>query len=106
MGPLEMADAHVHDLALINPGFIKRAENARMTSAYLSKLLVSFARSGKMDYNVQELALLLGITVRSTHRLLLEWSDSGLVQTGGMEKIPKGRPRQVFKFIFLGFKDA
>ncbi|HEY0827528.1 MAG TPA: hypothetical protein VGE40_05500 [Bacilli bacterium] len=102
LGPLEMADAHAGGLALIHPGWIRITEKANMTSSYLSKLLVSYARSGKKAYNVQELALLLDVTVRSTHRLLLEWSDAGLVRTSGMEKMPKGRPRQVFDFIFLG----
>jgi GGDEF domain-containing protein len=101
LGPLEMADALVNDLALVNPSLIHKAETANMTSSYLSKLLVSYARSGKKAYNVQELALLLNITVRSTHRLLLEWSDNGLVETSGMEKMPKGRPRQIFQFSFL-----
>ncbi|MBP1960939.1 GTP cyclohydrolase IIa [Paenibacillus aceris] len=101
LGPLEMADAFVKDLEVVNPDFIKKAENANMTSSYLSRLLVAYARTGKKDYNVQELALLFDITVRSTHRLLIEWSDSGLVRTSHMEKMPKGRPRQIFQFIFL-----
>lgn len=101
LGPLEMADAHTGGLALLHPEWIRITENANMTSSYLSKLLVSYARSGKKEYNVQDLALLLNITVRSTHRLLLEWCDAGLVRTSGMEKMPKGRPRQVFDFMFL-----
>lgn len=101
LGPLEMVDAQVKDMELVNPDFIKKAENANMTSSYLSRLLVTYARTGKKEYNVQELALLLNITVRSTHRLLLEWSDTGLVRTSGMEKMPKGRPRQIFEFAFL-----
>ncbi len=101
LGPLEMADALVNDLTLTNPHFIRKAENANMTSSYLSRLLVTYARSGKKTYHVQELALLLNITVRSTHRLLLEWSDQGLVQSSAMEKMPKGRPRQIFQFDFL-----
>jgi len=102
IGPLEMTDALVQDWALVNPDLIQQAEGANMTSSYLSKLLIAYARTGKNEFNVQELASLLNITVRSTHRLLLEWSDARLVEASAMEKMPKGRPRQRYRFPFLG----
>ena len=102
IGPLEMADAMLNDLELLDPELMKKIENANMTSSYLSRLLVTYARTGKKEYNVQELALLFNITIRSTHRLLIEWSDHGIVRTSGMEKMPRGRPRQIFQFSFLG----
>ncbi|MGN7759989.1 GTP cyclohydrolase IIa [Paenibacillus sp. 22594] len=101
IGPLEMADGLLNDLELIDPEWVRKTENASMSSTYLSRLLVNYARTGKKDYNVQELALLFNITVRSTHRLLLEWSDHGLVENSSMEKVPRGRPRQIFRFAFL-----
>jgi predicted ArsR family transcriptional regulator len=60
------------------------------------------ARVGKLDYTAQELAKILGVTVRSTHRILLQWLDAGLVEVIGIEKITsKGRPRQIYRLSFL-----
>ncbi|XID92171.1 hypothetical protein ACF3MZ_27505 [Paenibacillaceae bacterium WGS1546] len=101
IGPLEMADPVQEILSPTDASLIKRAEEAGMTSAYLSKLLQHMARFGKSDYKVHELAELLNITVRSAHRLLLQWIDGGLVDVVGYEKMPKGRPRQVYRFVFL-----
>lgn len=101
IGPLEMADPIQSVLAPTEPALIKRAEEAGMTSAYLSRLLSNMSRFGKYEYKVHDLAATLGITVRSAHRLLLLWTDNGLVEVSSLEKVPKGRPRQVFKFPFL-----
>ncbi|MFC5987701.1 hypothetical protein [Marinicrinis lubricantis] len=101
IGPLEMAEPVQGVLAITNGELIKKAEDAGMTSAYLSKLLNQMARFGKNEYMVHELAALLDITVRSAHRLLLMWMDHGLVDVSGMEKVPRGRPRQIFRFAFL-----
>ena len=68
IGPLEMSDPVQEVLSFTDAGLIKRAEDAGMTSAYLSKLLNQRARSGKYEYKVHELAYLLDITVRSAHR--------------------------------------
>lgn len=72
-----------------------------MTSAYLSKLLAQTARTGRTDYMAHELAVLLNVTVRTAHRLILQWMDHNLVRIVGVEKVPKGRPRQIFRFVFL-----
>ncbi|HEY4392134.1 MAG TPA: hypothetical protein VGN02_12385, partial [Paenibacillus sp.] len=101
IGPLEMSDPIQTVLSPTYTGLIRRAEEAGMTSAYLSKLLSHTAKSGKYEYSVHELAALLDITVRSAHRLLLLWIDNGLVDIAGMEKVPKGRPRQIYRFSFL-----
>ncbi|GAB6928433.1 hypothetical protein JCM10914A_24160 [Paenibacillus sp. JCM 10914] len=101
IGPLEMADPVQEVLSFTDAELIKRAEDAGMTSAYLSKLLNQRARSGKYEYKVHELAHLLDITVRSAHRLLQTWLDNDLVEISGIEKVPRGRPRQIFRFSFL-----
>jgi hypothetical protein len=101
IGPLEMAAPVKHNLSLTDAALIKRAEEAGMTAAYLSKLMSNAARFGKTDYQVHELAQALSITARSVHRLVLQWVDQGLVDIVGMEKVPKGRPRQVYRFTFL-----
>jgi hypothetical protein len=101
IGPLEMADPVQAILSPTNAALIKKAEDAGMTSAYLTKLLTHMARFGKYEYKVHDLASMLNITVRSAHRLLLLWIDNGLVDIAGMEKVPKGRPRQIYRFSFL-----
>ncbi|MFD0693263.1 hypothetical protein ACFQZT_04075 [Paenibacillus sp. GCM10027628] len=105
IGPLEMADPVQSVLSVTDSELIKRAEDAGMTSAYLSKLLHNRARFGRYEYKVHELAALLDITVRSAHRLLLSWIDNGIVEVSGLEKVPRGRPRQLFTFTFLQVSD-
>lgn len=101
IGPLETAEPINQAMSLTDPELIKRAEAAGMTSAYLSRLLANAARTGKLDYMVHDLSALLDITVRSCHRLLQQWIDHGLVEIVGSEKVPRGRPRQIFRFTFL-----
>lgn len=101
IGPLEMADPVQVVISPTHSELIKRVEEAGMTSAYLSKLLNNMARIGKDEYKAIELASLLNISVRSAHRLLLQWMDHGLVEIAGVEKVPRGRPRQIFRFTFL-----
>jgi hypothetical protein len=101
IGPLEMADPVQSILSPTDAELIKKAEDAGMTSAYLSKLLTHMAKFSKYEYKVHDLAAMLNITVRSAHRLLLLWTDNGLVEIAGMEKVPKGRPRQIYRFSFL-----
>ena len=101
IGPLEMSDPVQAVLPPTDADLIRKAEKAGMTSAYLSKLLTHASKSGKYDYKAQELADVLGITVRSAHRLLQAWADNGLVKVVDMEKLSKGRPRQIYRFTFL-----
>ncbi|OPA73520.1 hypothetical protein BVG16_28230 [Paenibacillus selenitireducens] len=101
IGPLEMSDPIQTVLSPTHTALIKKAEDAGMTSAYLSRLLSHTSKFGKYEYTVHELATLLDITVRSAHRLLLLWIDNGLVDISSMEKVPKGRPRQIYRFSFL-----
>ncbi|MFB5684760.1 hypothetical protein ACE3NQ_28015 [Paenibacillus terreus] len=101
IGPLEMADPVQAILAPTDAALIRQAEQAGMTGAYLSKLLQHMAKFQKYEYKVHELAALLNITTRSAHRLLGQWIDGGLVDIAGFEKVPKGRPRQIYRFTFL-----
>lgn len=101
IGPLEMAEPVEQVLSFTDAELIARAQQAGMTSAYLSKLLHHKARFGKSEYQVHELSALLGISIRSVHRLLLQWMDNGLVEIAAMEKVPRGRPRQIYRFVCL-----
>lgn len=101
IGPLEMTDPLNLSLSVTDSDLLKKTEEAGMTSAYLSRLLHYVARTGKLDFEVRELSEVLKITVRSTHRLLLQWIDYGLVTVSGYVKVPKGRPKQSFRLRFL-----
>ena len=101
IGPLEMSEPVKATLAPLDYELIKKAEDAGMTSNYLSKLVSYMTKYEKYEYHVHELASILNITVRSAHRLLLLWTDNGLIDISGMEKVPKGRPRQLYRFSFL-----
>ena len=101
IGPLEMSDPVQAVLPPTDAKLIRRAENAGMTSAYLSKLLTHTSKTGKYDFKAHELADVLGITIRSAHRLLQAWADNGLVKVVDVEKLSKGRPRQIYRFTFL-----
>jgi hypothetical protein len=102
IGPLEMTQPHEYDLSLIDANLLRRAEEAGLTSGYLSKLVAHVTRFGKTDYTAQELANVLDVTVRSTHRFLLAWLDTGLIDIIGEEKgKSKGRPKQIYRLSFL-----
>lgn len=102
IGPLEMSAPLEYNLALTDAKLVERAESSGMTLAYLSKLSAHVSRRGQLDYTAQELAAILGVTTRSVHRLLLQWTDADLVRAVGEQKAPaKGRPKQIFRLIFL-----
>ena len=102
IGPLEMTEPWEFDLSLIHPDIIKRAERAGMNSNYLSKLIVDVSRRGRTRYTARELASLLGVTVRTAHRLLVVWLDENLVRVVGEERGGgKGRPKQIFEFTLI-----
>jgi hypothetical protein len=101
IGPVEMADPLNYNLSVTDRDLLKKTEQVGMTSAYLSRLLQYVARTGKLEFEVHELSGVLDITVRSTHRLLLQWIDHGLVSIAGYVKVPRGRPKQTYRLSFL-----
>lgn len=102
IGPLEMAEPLGAELTLLDAALIQQAELAGLTQTYMSRIVAQLARTGKTDYNVHELASVLGVTIRSTHRLLTQWMDAGLVVVAGEERgKAKGRPKQIYRFSFL-----
>ncbi|MBD2843821.1 hypothetical protein IDH44_01340 [Paenibacillus sp. IB182496] len=101
IGPLEMTDPIQVSLSLTDSELLRSTEDAGMTSAYLSRLLHHVGRTGRLEYEVHELSEVLDVTVRSTHRLVQQWTDHGLVRVAGYVKVPKGRPKQVFRLSFL-----
>lgn len=101
VGPVEMTDPLIYDLSVTDPYLLGKAEKAGMTASYMSKMMAQVKRLGKTEYTAQELSSIFGITIRSTHRILLQWLDAELVQIVGKEKLTsKGRPRQVYRVLF------
>ncbi|RIX49425.1 hypothetical protein D3P08_22555 [Paenibacillus nanensis] len=101
IGPLEMSEPVRATFAPLDVALVKKAEAAGMTSSYLSKLVAYMSKHEKYEYHVHEVAAMLHITVRSAHRLLLMWLDNGLIELSREEKLPKGRPRQMYRFSFI-----
>jgi hypothetical protein len=101
IGPVEMSEPIKAPIAPLDNMLVKKAESAGMTSNYLSKLVTYMCKHQKYEYHVHELANMLNITVRSAHRLLLVWQDCQLIEISRIEKVPKGRPRQLYWFKFI-----
>ncbi|WP_159884221.1 GGDEF domain-containing protein [Paenibacillus puerhi] len=102
IGPLEMSEPLEAEVSLLDASLIEKAEAAGLTQLYLSRIVAQMTRTGKTAYNVHELAAVLGVTVRSTHRLLTQWMDGGLVLVSGEERgKAKGRPKQIYRFACL-----
>jgi len=101
IGPVELKHPMVYALSITDKELLEKAEKAGMTAAYMSKLMAQVTRMGKTEYTAQELASILGVTVRSAHRILLQWLDAELVEIIGAEKLSsKGRPRQIYRLSF------
>jgi hypothetical protein len=102
IGPVEMTHPMIYDLSITDDKLLNDAEKAGMSAAYMSKLMAQVIRYKKINYTAQELSAILGITIRSAHRILLQWIDAGLVDIIGEEKISsRGRPRQIYRLSFV-----
>ena len=65
------------------------------------KLRAILRRKNINEFTAHELANMMGITVRSAHRIILKWMDAGIISVIGTEKLlSRGRPRQVFRLDF------
>jgi hypothetical protein len=102
IGPLHMSKPNEYDLSLIDVTLLQQAEQAGLSSKYLSKLAAYMARRGQTDFIANELASILCVTIRTTHRFLISWLDAGLVEIVGEEKgRSRGRPSQIYRLSFL-----
>ncbi|MGZ9583413.1 hypothetical protein [Paenibacillus marinisediminis] len=101
VGPLEMTMPLEATISLADVELMAAANEAGMNSVYLSKLIAHVSRKGHLDMDVHELAFILSITIRSAHRLLVQWMDANLVSIVGSEKVERGRPKNIYRFSFL-----
>ncbi|WP_407272017.1 hypothetical protein [Radiobacillus sp. PE A8.2] len=98
LGPVEMSNAVTYELSVTDKELLEKAEKAGMSATYMTKLLAQVKRYDKTDYTAFELASVLGITIRSAHRILAHWVDANIVDIIGEEKhSSKGRPRQIYR---------
>ncbi|MFC4075821.1 hypothetical protein [Salinithrix halophila] len=103
IGPVAMTHPVIYDLSVTDTALLQEAEKAGMSATYMGKLIAQINRYDKTDYTAHELAAILGITIRSAHRILVQWLDAALVEIVGEEKIStKGRPRQIYRLTFVG----
>lgn len=101
VGPLEMTMPLEATLSLADVQVMAAVNEAGMNSVYLSRLIAHVSRTGHLDMDVHELAFILSLTIRSAHRLLVQWMDAGLVGIVGSEKVERGRPKNIYRFSFL-----
>jgi len=102
IGPLEMGDSLEYNLSLLSPDVLKKAEQAGLNTAYLSRLASQIAKKGKTDYHAHELAFIFGVTTRSAHRMLMKWVDAGLAEIVGIHPSgTRGRPKQIYRLTFM-----
>ncbi|MCJ7841216.1 hypothetical protein MUB24_09960 [Lederbergia sp. NSJ-179] len=105
IGPVDVTTPmryELYDLSITDSKILDEAEKAGMSASYMTKLMAQISRYGKTDYTAQELASILDITVRSAHRILLQWMDAELIDIVGEEKLSsKGRPRRIYRLSFV-----
>jgi GTP cyclohydrolase III len=102
IGPIEMTKPLEHNLTFLEVDVIQKAQRTGLTASFLSKFTSHVSVTGQTDYTAQEIANVLGVTVRSAHRFLLQWIDTGFAEIIGEQRSRhKGRPKQIFRMKFL-----
>ncbi|KZZ83046.1 hypothetical protein [Bacillus sp. SJS] len=101
VGPIEMASPLVYQLSSSDAEMINRAKRAGMSAVHLERMLAKMHRTEKEFYTAQDMSSILNVTIRTAHRILLQWTEAGIAAAAGEEKLKtKGRPRQLYK-IFI-----
>lgn len=100
LGPLGSTRAVDYRLRTLEPELLAQAEAAGMTSVAFNRLMACATRLRQDTFTANELAPILGVSVRSTHRLLNQLVAAGQARVVGEEKLlTRGRPRQVYKIL-------
>ncbi|OIQ58639.1 GTP cyclohydrolase III [Moorella thermoacetica] len=100
LGPLGCAKPVHYELATTDKKVLEQAEAAGISSISLKRVIACMASLGKETFSANDLAPLLGVSLRSTHRFLNQLAGIGYVQVVGEEKLTtKGRPRQLYKLL-------
>lgn len=98
LGPLGCAKPIHYELVTTDKKVLEQAEAAGISSISLKRVIACITSLGKETFSANDLAPFLGVSLRSTHRLLNQLAGIGYVQIVGEEKLTtKGRPRQLYK---------
>lgn len=101
IGPVENRVPITYPLTIIDQDIIEKAEKCSVSPQYLMRVKTILNRKNKETFTANDLASSLGVTTRTTNRMLLKWQDAEIVEIVGVEKLQsRGRPRQVFRFLF------
>ncbi|MDT8903187.1 GTP cyclohydrolase [Anaeroselena agilis] len=95
-GPLNSATHLRYSLRADEPAFRELAAKLNVSATTVNRI---FAACDKLDHatvNADDLAPYLGITPRSTRRLLASMVANGLAEVAGEEGFGKGRPRKLY----------
>ncbi|MBS4190181.1 hypothetical protein KHA94_08195 [Bacillus sp. FJAT-49705] len=99
-GPIDLVSPIKYPLSITDAKLLSLAEKSGINAVHLEKALAMIKRNDQNEFTAQDVANMLGITVRSAHRILQAWLDVKIVEVVGTEKLTsRGRPRQVFSMI-------
>ncbi|KOP71940.1 hypothetical protein AN957_24500 [Cytobacillus solani] len=99
-GPIDLISPITYPLSVTDAKLLDLAEKSGINAVHLEKALAMIKRNRLNEFTAQDVANMLGITIRSAHRILQAWLDIHIVEVAGTEKLTtRGRPRQVFSII-------
>ncbi len=99
-GPIDLVAPIKYPLSVTDAKLLDFAEKSGINAVHLEKALAMIKRNQLNEFTAQDVANMLGITIRSAHRILQAWLDINIVEVVGTEKLTsRGRPRQVFSIV-------
>ncbi|WP_438318682.1 hypothetical protein [Sporosarcina sp. FA9] len=96
-GPIDLIAPIKYPLSVTDQNLIEKAKSIGTNAAYLEKTLSMVKRKNNNKFSAHEMAEILGVTTRSSHRIIQTWLDAKIIEVVGVEKLTtRGRPRQIF----------
>jgi len=101
--PVEEAAPLSYDLRTIDPAMLRKVEAAGIAAESLGRMAALVKENHLTLFSAQDIAPLLGVTLRTVHRNLTKLEELGVVQVVGEETLTRqGRPRRIYKFHLDG----
>jgi hypothetical protein len=98
-GPIAFGTPATYHTIITNREAIKEAKQVGMTAVHMDRLKAFLSRKEAFHFTANDFANVSDITLRSAHRILLNWQDADLVVIAGQEKTRfKGRPKVIYTF--------
>lgn len=92
-----------YDLRTIDPETLRKVEAAGISAESLGRMAALVKENRLALFSAQDLAPLLGVTLRTVHRNLTKLEQLGIVQVVGEETLTRlGRPRRIYQFHLDG----